>query len=238
MPTSKKKTAAATASPSKRFQPSAADLKDAPQRAKKILALLRGTYPQARCALTHSSALELLIATILSAQCTDERVNRVTGELFREYPTAADYAQAKPAQLEKDIRSIGCFRNKTKSIRAACRDIAEKFGGEVPGNLADLTSLAGVGRKTANVLLGNIFHIPAVVTDTHVIRLSRLMGLSRQHDPAKIELDLMGLFPRKDWTLVGHLLIFHGRSICLARKPGCDDCPVRRFCCYGRKKVP
>lgn len=218
----------------KAFEPGAEDLQDAPQRAKKILAVLRKTYPQAKCALEHRNPLELLIATILSAQCTDERVNIVTKDLFRKYRQPEDYAKAPPAELEADIRSTGFYRNKAKNIQAACRAMVERHGGKVPATMEELVALAGVGRKTANVILGNAYGIPGVVTDTHVIRLSRLMGLSPQSDPVKLEQDLMKLIPQKDWTFFSHLMIFHGRSICIARKPDCEHCPVREYCCYGR----
>ncbi len=218
----------------KAFTPGAEDLQDAPQRAKKILAVLRKTYPQAKCALDHSDPLELLIATILSAQCTDERVNIVTKDLFQKYRQAEDYAKAPAAELEADIRSTGFYRNKAKNIQAACRVMVDRHGGMVPATMEELVALAGVGRKTANVILGNAYGIPGIVTDTHVIRLSRLMGLSPESDPVKLEQDLMKLIPQKDWTFFSHLMIFHGRSICIARKPDCGHCPVREYCCFGR----
>jgi len=219
----------------KDFKPTAADLQTEPTRAKKILAILRKTHPDAKCALNHKNALELLIATILSAQCTDERVNIVTKSLFKKYRKADDYADAPAAQLEADIKSTGFFRNKTKNIKAACRDIVEKFDSRVPDTMDTLLSLAGVGRKTANVILGNTYDTPGLVTDTHVIRLSRLMSLSSNTDPVKLEFDLMKLIPKKDWTFFSHLMTFHGRRICIARKPDCETCPVRTYCCYGRK---
>lgn len=218
----------------KTFRPGLADLKDAPQRAKKILAILYKTHPDARCALDHGNALELLVATILSAQCTDERVNIVTKDLFKRYRSAKDYAQADQDELAEAIKSAGFYRNKAKSIKSACTDMVAKFRGEVPDTLDELTGLAGVGRKTANVILGNVFGVPGITTDTHVIRLSRLMGLSRQTDPVKLEFDLMKLIPKKDWTQFSHMMIFHGRRICVARKPDCDNCPLRRHCCYGQ----
>ena len=221
----------------KEFNPSVRDLADAPRRAGKILAILKKTYPDARCALEHRNALELLVATMLSAQCTDERVNLVTKSLFKKYRKAADYAAADPDELQAAIRSTGFFRNKAKNIQAACRDIVAKHKGKVPDTLEDLVALAGVGRKTANVVLGNAYGIAGIVTDTHVIRLSRLMGLSGHTDPVKLEFDLMNLFPKKDWTLAGHLLIFHGRRCCNARKPDCEHCPVVSHCCYGRLVV-
>lgn len=218
----------------KAFTPGAEDLRDAPQRAKKILAVLRKTYPQAKCALDHDDPLELLIATILSAQCTDERVNIVTKDLFRKYRQAEDYAKVPAAELEADIRSTGFYRNKAKNIQAACRAMVERHGGMVPATMEELVALAGVGRKTANVILGNAYGVPGIVTDTHVIRLSRLMGLSPQSDPVKLEQDLMKLIPQKDWTFFSHLMIFHGRSICIARQPDCEHCPVREYCSFGR----
>jgi len=218
----------------KAFTPAAEDLQDAPQRVKKILAVLRKTYPQAKCALDHDDPLELLIATILSAQCTDERVNIVTKDLFRKYRQAEDYAKVPAAELEADIRSTGFYHNKAKNIQAACRAMVDRHGGKVPATMQELVALAGVGRKTANVILGNAYGVPGIVTDTHVIRLSRLMGLSPQSDPVKLEQDLMKLIPQKDWTFFSHLMIFHGRSICIARKPDCEHCPVREYCSFGR----
>ena len=218
----------------KEFKPGGSDLKTAPARAKKIFSTLLQTHPDARIALNFNSSLELFVATVLSAQCTDVRVNIVTKDLFRKYREAADYAKVSQEELEQDIRSTGFFRNKAKNIRAACVDIIEKFDGNVPDNLDDLTSLAGVGRKTANVILGNVYDVPAIVCDTHVIRLSRLMGLSGNTDPVKLEFALMELIPKKDWTMFSHLLIFHGRRVCVARRPDCDNCPVRSHCCYGK----
>lgn len=218
------------------FAPTTADLASAPGRAKKILAVLKKTYREARCALDFGNPLELLVATVLSAQCTDVRVNLVTKALFKRYRKAADYANAEREELEEAIRSTGFFRNKAKSIGAACRDMVDKHGGQVPGTMEELVALAGVGRKTANVVLGNAFGVPGVVTDTHVIRLSRLMGLSGRSDPVKLEQDLMGLIPKKDWTFFSHLMIYHGRAICVARRPKCDECPVRQHCCYGSRQ--
>ena len=218
----------------KDYRPRQGDLQDASGRAMKIFSTLRRSYPDAHCALDRRNTLELLIATILSAQCTDVRVNIVTRSLFKKYRKADNYADAPDGQLENDIKTTGFYRNKARNIRAACRDIVEKFAGKVPDNMDDLLSLSGVGRKTANVVLGNAFDIPGVVTDTHVIRLSRLMGLSANTEPVKLEYDLMELLPPKNWTLFSHVMVFHGRQICIARKPGCNDCPVRRHCCYGR----
>ena len=221
---------------SKDYHPHAQDLTDAPSRARKILSILRKTYPDAHCALNYRNPLELLIATILSAQCTDKRVNIVTADLFKKYRKAADYTKVPQTELEQDIKSTGFFRNKAKNIQAACNDLVKKYKSKVPDNLDDLVALAGVGRKTANVVLGNAYNIPGLVTDTHVIRLSRLMGLSLNSDPVKLEFDLMKLRPKKDWTLFSHLMTYHGRAVCVARRPDCDNCPVRTYCCYGRKK--
>ena len=218
---------------SRDFVPSAQEVSEAPLRAKKIISILKKTYPDARCELYHGSALELLVATMLSAQCTDERVNKVTPGLFKKYGSIGDFAKAKQEELEEAIRSTGFFRNKAKNIIMACQDMMAKHGGRVPEEREALVSLAGVGRKTANVVLGNVYGQPAVVTDTHVIRLSRLMGLSLEKDPVKLEHDLMGLFAKKDWTLLGHLLIFHGRRVCIAGRPKCLECPVSSYCCYG-----
>lgn len=200
-------------------------------RFKRILAVLRKTYPDAHCELNYSTALELLIATILSAQCTDKRVNLVTGELFKKYRTAADYANAKPAELEQAIRTTGFFRNKTKNIRACCRALVERHGGEVAKTLEELTQLGGVGRKTANVVLGNAFDInEGVVVDTHVARLSRRLALTRAKTPEKIEQELMKLVPQEQWTMFSHWLIWHGRRRCSARKPDCPNCEIRKLC--------
>ena len=221
----------------KAFKPTGKDLSDAPERAKKLLAILRKTHPDAKIALKFSNPLELFIATVLSAQCTEVRVNIVSKNLFKKYRKAADYVKVEPAELEEDIRTTGFFRNKTKNIQAACKDIVEKFGGKISKTMEDLTSLAGVGRKTANVILGNAFGVPGITTDTHVIRLSRLMGLSKNTDPVKLEQDLMELIPKKDWTMFSHYMIFHGRRICSARKPDCANCPVRAYCAYRRLAI-
>jgi endonuclease III len=201
------------------------------RRMGKILPLLKRAYPNAKCSLNHDGPLQLLVATILSAQCTDERVNKVTPALFAKYPTAADFAAAPPGELERDIQSTGFFRNKAKSIRAMAAALIESHGGKVPATMDELTALAGVGRKTANVVLGNAFsQNVGVVVDTHVARLSQRLGLTRHKDPVKIERDLMELVPRKDWTLWAHLLIQHGRAVCIARKPRCPVCPLAKYC--------
>jgi len=200
-------------------------------RARKIIARLKREYPDATCALHHSSALELAVATILSAQCTDARVNMVTPHLFAKYRTAADYAAADPRVLEKEIQSTGFFRNKTKSIIGMAQALVERHGGEVPQTMEELTELPGIGRKTANVILGTWFKKnEGVVVDTHVHRLTRLLGLTRQDDPVKIEQELMKIVPREDWTWFSHTLIQHGRQVCIARRPRCADCVLNRLC--------
>jgi endonuclease-3 len=203
----------------------------ATERIGEIIARLRRRYPDARCSLDHGDPLELLVATILSAQCTDARVNVVTGTLFRKYRTAGDYAAANPAVFEDEIRSTGFFRNKTKSVIGMAQGLVERFEGRVPDTMDDLTSLPGVGRKTANVVLGNAFgKDEGVVVDTHVARISRLLGLTRETDPEKIERGLMRVVPRSKWTLFPHLLIHHGRAVCIARRPRCGECPVADLC--------
>lgn len=200
-------------------------------RVKKILAILRKTYPNARCALHYRNPLELLIATILSAQCTDERVNRVTPGLFEKYRSAEDYARASVDSLANEIRSLGFFRNKAKSVIACCKAIVEKHAGEVPKTMAELTALPGVGRKTANVVLGNAFGIQEGITvDTHVRRVAARLGLTQHTDPDKIEEDLMRIVPRKDWAMASHWLIWHGRLRCVARKPDCAGCELSELC--------
>jgi endonuclease-3 len=197
----------------------------------RLTAALRAAYPQAHCALDHRNALELLVATILSAQCTDKRVNLVTPALFARFRTAVDFANASPRELERMIRSTGFFRNKAKAIRAACKDIVEKHGGQVPDTMEALTNLHGVGRKTANVVLGNAFaKNEGVVVDTHVGRLARRLGLTRQINPEKIERDLMRLVPRELWAMFAHWLIWHGRQRCFARNPDCEHCELARWC--------
>lgn len=200
-------------------------------RLKQILAGLQRTYPDAHCELNFASPLQLLIATILSAQCTDKRVNLVTAELFPKYRSAADYAKANPAQLEQDIKSTGFYRNKAKNIQACCRALVEKHGSEVPRTMAALTQLDGVGRKTANVVLGNAFGMnEGIVVDTHVTRLVNRLGLTQQTDAGKIELELMPLVPRERWTLFSHWFIWHGRRRCDARKPDCAGCEIAKLC--------
>jgi endonuclease III len=200
-------------------------------RAGKIISRLKETYPDAHCELVHSSPFELLIATILSAQCTDKQVNIVTADLFKKYASPRDYALADLTQLENDIRRIGLFRSKAKNIQACCRDLLSKHHGQVPRTMEELTQLAGVGRKTANVVLGNAFNINhGVVVDTHVARLAQRLGLTRQTQPEKIEMDLQNLIPNSDWTLFSHWIIWHGRRRCFARSPQCTECEIRELC--------
>ncbi len=200
------------------------------ERVKKIWPILKKTYPGAKIALNFKDPLELLIATILSAQCTDVRVNMVTKELFKKYKSPKDWAKTDIAQIESDIKSTGFFRNKAKNIKAACSKIDEQYKGKVPDTMEQLLTLPGVGRKTANCVLGDAFGIPGITCDTHVIRLSRRLGLSENSDPVKLEFDLAEIVPKKDWTLFSHLLIFHGRNICKARKPDCPACPIAQYC--------
>jgi endonuclease-3 len=205
-------------------------------RVERIVRGLRAAYPEAKCELNFSNPLELLIATILSAQCTDRQVNIVTESLFKKYRTARDYADAPPAEFEEDIRRIGLYRNKAKNIRAACQALVEQHGGEVPRTMEALIALGGVGRKTANVVLSNAFGInEGVVVDTHVARLSARLGLTRHEEPAKIELDLQQLVPREEWGHFSHLLIWHGRRRCMARNPDCEQCEVQGDCPAGQK---
>jgi endonuclease-3 len=211
---------------------------DKKERTKEIIKRLKKTYPDAHCALNHTNAFELLIATILSAQCTDRQVNIVTADLFRKFRTPQDYVNTSEEELEKEIRSIGFYRNKAKNIRAASKKIIENFGGKVPDSMDELLTLNGVGRKTANVVLGNAFGIASgVVVDTHVARLSQRLGLTAHKDPEKIEKDLELLVPKKHWVMFSHWLIFHGRQICQARKPKCTEC-VLGDVCPSYKKVP
>jgi endonuclease-3 len=196
-----------------------------------VLSRLKELYPDAKCALDYRNPFELLCATILSAQCTDARVNLVTPALFARYPTAFELARANPAEVEEIIKPTGFFRNKTRSLIGMAQALVADHGGEVPRTMAELRKLPGVGRKTANVILGNAYNVNEGVTvDTHVGRLSRLLGLSANEDPVKIEQELMRLFPQEDWALLSHLLIFHGRQVCVARRPRCGDCVLARIC--------
>jgi endonuclease-3 len=199
-------------------------------RARRIGRELARLYPDARCSLAYATPVQLLVATILSAQCTDERVNRVTPALFARYPDAHAFAAADHKELEKLIKPTGFFRNKARNIILCCRQLVERFGGQVPASLDDLVPLTGVGRKTANVVLGHAFAVPGIAVDTHVARLSQRLGLSGRTDPVKIERDLMDLLPEKDWSLYGLRLIFHGRQVCLARKPRCEQCGLAAHC--------
>jgi endonuclease-3 len=206
-------------------------LAEGKKQAARVIRRLEADYPDAECALVHGTAFQLLIATILSAQCTDERVNIVTKDLFAKYPTAADIAAAPIAKLEKIVQSTGFFRAKAKNIKACSQGIVDHHGGEVPQDLDALVVLPGVGRKTANVVLGTAFGIPTgVVVDTHVGRLTRRLGLTSETDAVKVERDLMQIVPKKQWIDFSHRLIHHGRAICNARKPKCDACSMRKFC--------
>ena len=206
-------------------------LTDLKQRVRQIIRLLKRAYPDAKCSLNYSNAFELLIATILSAQCTDARVNIVTQDLFRKYRKPDDYLKVSDKELQRDIRTTGFFRNKTKSIQGTAKALMEQYGGVVPDSMEELLELPGVARKTANVVLGNAFGISAgVVVDTHVTRLSRRLGLTNQKSPEKIEQDLITIVPRKDWVIFPHLFIAHGRAICKARNPLCAECVVEKLC--------
>jgi endonuclease-3 len=200
------------------------------ERAAKINRTLAKVYPDARCLLNFSNALELLVATILAAQCTDKMVNEVTADLFRRYRSAEDFANAGQAELEKQIRPTGFFRQKTKSVIATCRALVERHDGRVPETIAELTQLPGVGRKTANVVLGNVFGQPAIIVDTHVRRVTARLGLTAEDDPDKIELDLQKWLPPKEWTAFSHRIGFLGRQVCFARKPAHDKCAVSQWC--------
>lgn len=199
-------------------------------RAGKIDKLLATAYPDAHCTLNFKNPLELLVATILAAQCTDKRVNLVTSKLFRKYRSAKAYAQTGASIFEKEIASVGFFRNKAKSILACGKMLQDRYAGKVPKTMEELLSLPGVGRKTANVILGNAFNIAGIVVDTHVGRLSRRLGLTKQQNPDKVEQDLMRLIPQNRWTMFSHLLVFHGRTVCLARKPDCLHCKLNKLC--------
>jgi endonuclease III len=206
-------------------------IEDLNKHTATIIRRLKKAYPDAHCALNHTNAFELLIATILSAQCTDARVNIVTADLFRKYRGPRDYLKVPPQELEKDIHSTGFFRNKAKNIQAACARIEDHFNGEVPQTMDELLTLGGVARKTANVVLGNAFGIASgVVVDTHVARLSQRLGLTVHTDPIKIENDLAELVPKRNWVLFPHLMIWHGRQICIARKPRCGECVLNDIC--------
>ena len=222
---------AATQQPARRPKTRRPSVAPAAERIGDIISRLQRAYPDARCSLDHRDPLQLLVATILSAQCTDARVNLVTKALFQKYRTAGDYAAADPAVFEGEIRSTGFFRNKTKSVIGMAQGLVERFDGRVPDTMDALTTLPGVGRKTANVVLGNAFgKDEGIVVDTHVARITGLLGLTAHTDPEKIEQDLMRVVPRRRWTLFPHLLIHHGRAVCIARRPRCDACPVADLC--------
>ena len=207
-------------------------------RTHKIIRLLKKAYPDAKCSLNHSNPFELLIATILSAQCTDARVNIVTQDLFRKYRKPQDYLKVSEKELQRDIRTTGFFRNKTKSIQGTAKVLTEQYGGKVPEAIEELLELPGVARKTANVVLGNAFGINSgVVVDTHVTRLSHRLGLSAERTAEKIENDLIGLVPKKDWVIFSHLLIAHGRGICKARNPLCEQCVIEKLCPSSYLKI-
>jgi endonuclease-3 len=205
------------------------------KRVKEIVKTLSKEIPDSRIALKFSNPLELLIATILSAQCTDVKVNQVTESLFKKYRFPRNYAEANPAEFEEDIRPTGFYRNKARSILKCCQELVARFGGKVPKTLEELVTLPGVGRKTANVILGNAFDIPGIVVDTHVHRVSQRIGLTKNDDPVKIEFDLMEIVHREEWTHFSNLLVWHGRRTCVARKPLCGQCPIRKWCDYGSK---
>lgn len=203
---------------------------EAAKRVIKIWPILKKTYPGAKIALNFRDPLQLLISTILSAQCTDVRVNMVTKDLFKKYKSAADWAKSDLKEIEEGIRSTGFFRNKAINIKEACTKIVEQYGGKVPGTMDELLTLPGVGRKTANCVLGDAFGVPGITCDTHVIRLSRRLGLSENSDPVKLEFDLAEIVPKRNWTAFSHLVITHGRNICTARKPNCPECSIAKHC--------
>ncbi|MBU1155527.1 MAG: endonuclease III [Proteobacteria bacterium] len=208
-----------------------------PARVKAVLAALEGLYPKAKCALDYRTPWELLVATILSAQCTDQRVNQVTPGLFAKYPTVADFAKADPGELEEAVRPTGFFRNKAKSIRGAAQAIVENHGGQVPGDLDALVKLPGVGRKTANVVLGNAFDVPGITVDTHVGRVCRRLEFTDQTDAVKAEFALMEIIPQKRWTSFSHQVITHGRQVCHSRGPDCPNCGLLKHCPFGQEHI-
>jgi endonuclease-3 len=203
-----------------------------------ILKLLDQHYPDAHCTLDFTNPLELLVATVLSAQCTDAKVNQVTPPVFKKYPSAVAYAAAPLADLETAFHATGFFRQKAKSVQGICQALVENHGGQVPASLEELVKLPGIGRKTANVILGNAFNIPGITVDTHLGRVSQRLGLTPNKDPVKIEFDLMPLVPKERWTKFSHQIIWHGRRICTAPKPQCPVCPLRPYCDYGQQALP
>ena len=230
MAAKKKSAPAAQAAPKSPKKTGQFDKAAAAERVKQILPILKKTYPNAGTALNFTNPLELLIATILSAQCTDARVNMVTKDLFKKYRSAEDWAKTDLKEIEPDIKSCGFYHNKAVSIQGASRKILDDFGGKVPRTMDELVTLPGVGRKTANCVLGNAYDQPAIMCDTHVIRLSRRLQLSPHSDPVKLEFDLADIVPKEEWTLFCHMLIAHGRAICKARKPDCPVCPIAKHC--------
>lgn len=206
------------------------------KKVEEIIKIFDNLYPDAACTLKYKDPLQLLISTQLSTQCTDARVNIVTRELFQKYRKAEDFANADIHELEQAIKSTGFYRNKARNIKKCCRDIVEKFGGNIPDNLEDMLTLPGVGRKTANLVLGDVFGIPGIVVDTHAKRLSRRIGLTENEDPKKIEFDLMKVVPKSEWGKFCHQLVYHGRAVCNARKPKCDQCMISSFCDYYKKQ--
>jgi len=210
---------------------------DAAEKMGLILELLKQHYPKAHCTLDFQNAFQLVVATVLSAQCTDVRVNQVTPALFKKYPDAQAFAQASLPELEEAVRSTGFFRNKAKAIKAFSQALVDHYGGEVPASLEELVKLPGIGRKTANVILGNAFGIPGIVVDTHLGRVAQRLGLTAQSDPVKIEFDLMPLVPKEIWTDFSHQMIWHGREICTARQPRCPQCPLLPYCDFGQRAL-
>lgn len=206
-------------------------------KTKKILEILKETYPDARCELNHESAFQLLVATILSAQTTDKKVNSVTESLFKEYPDLDSFLTMTSSDLEERIREIGLYRNKAKNIILMCHQLKEKFNGEVPNTMEELTSLAGAGRKTANVVLSNAFNVPSIAVDTHVFRVSNRLGLADSDNVLEVEKQLQKELPKKEWSFTHHLLIFHGRYCCIARRPKCEICPLTELCKYYKKNT-
>jgi endonuclease-3 len=211
------------------------NISDNKERVNQIIAILKKEYPDAKTALSFGTPLELLVSTVLSAQCTDERVNKVTQHLFQKYRSAKDYARVDLTELEEDIRPTGFFRNKAKSIKAFCALLDEQYNGEVPASIEELVSLPGIGRKTANLVLSEAFDIPGIVVDTHVLRLSKLIGFTNNSDATKVEFDLMELIPKEQWRLFSNLLILHGRAVCIARRPRHDECKIVDLCDAGVK---
>jgi endonuclease-3 len=208
---------------------------DNKERVNQIIAILQKEYPDAKTALSFDTPLQLLVSTVLSAQCTDERVNKVTQHLFKKYRSAKDYARADLPELEEDIRPTGFFRNKAKSIKSFSAVLDEQYNGEVPASLEELVSLPGIGRKTANLVLSEAFDIPGIVVDTHVLRLSKLIGLTNNSDATKVEFDLMEFVPKEKWRLLSNLLILHGRAVCIARRPSHEECKIVDLCDAGVK---